>query len=139
MATRSLDDIWSDLDQATSDYETFCQQNAKIEAGYRIAGDKVRELRVELGEFQDGLPACIDCGGKPAQVIGPQVAGADPATPLGEFKILCAARTPEQTVTLDDGTTQVIPGQKACRRIARGKTWAEALHRWDPIGAAKLA
>lgn len=137
MATRTLDAIWSDLQKASSDYEAYCQAHAETEAAYKKLADRVRDVRGELGKFQEALPPCIDCGGGPAMLNGPQVEGADPATVLGDYKIICGARLPDQTVTLDDGTTQVIPGGKACRRIARGKTWAEALKRWDPVGHAK--
>lgn len=136
MANKTLDSLWSELDKATNDYETYCQKNAEAEVTYRKLGDKVRDLRTQLGEFQESLAPCIDCGGTPAMLCGPQVPGADSSTPLGEYKILCAARTEDQTVTLEDGSTQTVPGMKACRRIARGKTWAEALKRWDPVGAA---
>lgn len=136
MPTRTLDAIWSELEKAQADYEGYCQQHAETESAYRKLGDRVRGLRVEMGDLQRSLAPCIDCGAKgTAQVCGPQVAGADPATVLGDYKILCGARTPDQTITLEDGTSQVIPGEKYCHRIARGKTWAEALKRWDPVGA----
>ncbi len=133
MATRTLDAIWSDLEKAQADYETYCQTHAEVETAYRKLGDRVRECRTELGEIQETLSPCIACGGSPGQLVGPQVAGAHPSSALGQYKILCAARTPDQTITLDDGSTQVVAGEKVCRFIARGRTWEEALKRWQGV------
>lgn len=140
MPTRTLDSIWAELEKAQADYEGYCAQHAETEGAYRKLGNRVRALRVEMGTLQAVLAPCIDCGAKgTAQICGPQIPGADPATPLGDYKIMCGAKLPDTTITLEDGTTQVLPGEKACRRIARGRTWEEALKRWDPIGAGAKA